>query len=64
MPPKRLIKKTMNNKQQAENFLDLAKETYPQDKNLAEWRLKVAKVHALLALDEAIHDSKYIVSGM
>lgn len=54
----------MNNKQQAENFLDLAKETREHDIQLSEWRLKIAKVHALLALEEAIHDSKYIVSGM
>lgn len=47
----------MNNKQQAENFLNLAKETHPENERLANWRLEVAKTHALLALEEAVRNT-------
>jgi hypothetical protein len=43
----------LSNKQQAENFLNLAKDTYADNVELASWQLEVAKVHALLALEEA-----------
>lgn len=47
----------MNNKQQAENFLELAKETRYNDIQLSEWQLKLAKVHAVLALEEAVRNT-------
>lgn len=44
----------MNNKQQAENFLNLAKEAMnSSDREFAK-RIKIAQVHATLALEEAV----------
>ena len=39
----------MNNKQQAENFLNLAKEAQDQNRQRFEDFIKIANVHALLA---------------
>lgn len=47
----------MNNKQIAENFLQMSKETYPEHQDLALYRLQVAQVHATLALEEAIRNT-------
>lgn len=47
----------MNNKQKAENFLDNAKQAREHDISLSEWHLKLAKVHALLALEEAVRNT-------